>query len=163
MPDLEKKSFKNIVSEKFKRSGYRKQGIKPRLSKKKTMMERLKRKKKAVKMGKWDPESEERFPFHESDIRYKHFKKTEKESDSAVIFFLMDVSGSMSRKKKYLVRSFFFLLYQFLRYKYTSVEIVFVSHTTVAQEVDEQSFFTRGSSGGTKISSAIEMTKRKRI
>ena len=54
---------------------------------------------------------------------------------NAVIFFVMDVSGSMTKRKKFLARSFMFLLYQFIRYRYNTVETVFISHTTEAKEV----------------------------
>jgi len=156
LPDLEKKKLKQMVADKFKRSGYRKQGINSRLSKKKTMLQRLKRKKAAVKNGTYDEESGERFPFHQSDMRYKHIKTVQKESDAAVVFFVMDVSGSMSKHKKYIARSFFFLLYHFLRHKYNKIEIQFISHTTEAQVTDEDKFFNRVSSGGTHMSSGVE-------
>ena len=156
LPDLEKKKLKQMVADKFKRSGYRKQGINSRLSKKKTMLQRLKRKKAAVKNGTYDEESNERFPFHQSDMRYKHIKTVQKESDAAVVFFVMDVSGSMSKHKKYIARSFFFLLYHFLRHKYNKIEIQFISHTTEAQVTDEDKFFNRVSSGGTHMSSGVE-------
>ena len=67
LPDLEKKQLKRLVSEKFIRKGYRKQGIRPRLDKKKTMISRLKRRKGAKRLGTFDPESDERFTFRESD------------------------------------------------------------------------------------------------
>ena len=67
----------------------------------------------------------------------------------------MDVSGSMGKQKKFLARSFFFLLYQFIRYRYEKIDIVFVAHTTEAKEVNEDDFFQRGSSGGTFISSGL--------
>ncbi len=67
----------------------------------------------------------------------------------------MDVSGSMSQEKKFLARSFFFLLYQFLRLKYETIDIVFISHDTEANEVAEKDFFTKTSSGGTRASSAL--------
>ena len=69
----------------------------------------------------------------------------------------MDTSGSMTKNKKYLARSFFFLLYQFIRYRYQNIETVFISHTTEAQEVSEDDFFKKGSSGGTHISSGLKM------
>ena len=156
LPELEKKNFTNIVNEKFKRKGYRPQGIRPRLSKKETIKNKIRRKKRAIATGAYNPESEERFTFHESDLKYKHISVTQKEVTNAVIFFIMDVSGSMGRTKKFLARSFFFLLYQFLRHRYQKVEIVFISHTTEAWEVDEEQFFSRGSSGGTYISAGIE-------
>ena len=68
----------------------------------------------------------------------------------------MDVSGFMSKQKKYLARSFFFLLYHFIRRKYEKTEIVFVAHDTKPYEVDEDKFFNRGSSGGTLVSPALE-------
>ena len=156
LPDLEKKKFKQMMSEKTKRSGYRKQGINSRLSKKKTMLQRLKRKKAAIKNKSYNPESEDRFPFHQSDMRYKHLKTIKKENDAAVVFFVMDVSGSMGKSKKYIARSFFFLLYHFLRHKYNKIQIEFVAHTTEAKVTDEDKFFNRGSSGGTYMSSGIK-------
>jgi sporulation protein YhbH len=155
LPDIEKKKFKSIVGEKFKRSGYRTKGIRPRLSKKETLKNKIKRKKKAILQSTHD--EEKRFPFHEEDLKYHHIKTKPKEVTNAVIFFMMDVSGSMTKTKKFMSRSFFFLLYHFLRAKYSNVEIVFISHTTKAKEVSEDEFFTRGASGGTKISSALEL------
>jgi len=156
LPDFEKKKLKQMVTEKTKRSGYRKQGINSRLSKKRTMLQRLKRKKAAIKNSTYNPETEERFPFHQSDMRYKHIKTVQKESDSAVVFFVMDVSGSMSKSKKYIARSFFFLLYHFLRHKYNKIEIEFIAHTTEANVTDEDKFFNRVSSGGTYMSSGVD-------
>lgn len=156
LPDLEKKQFANITSQKIKRKGYRKEGIRPRLSKKETIKNKIKRKKKAIKSGTFDPDGEERFTFHKADLKYKHIEVTTKKQTNAVIFFTMDVSGSMTKNKKFIARSFFFLLYQFIRHRYDAVDVVFVSHTTEAYEVSEKDFFTRGSSGGTYISSGLE-------
>jgi sporulation protein YhbH len=156
LPDLEKKSFPNIFSNKIKRKGYRKEGIRPRLSKKETIKRKIRRKKASIKAGSYDPESDERFTFHEDDLKYKHTVITKKNVTNAVIFFIMDTSGSMTKQKKFKARSFFFLLYQFIRYRYDKTEIVFISHTTEAKETNEGDFFGRGSSGGTFISSGLE-------
>tara|TARA_Y100001963_G_C6757442_1_gene437651 strand:- start:390 stop:1562 length:1173 start_codon:yes stop_codon:yes gene_type:complete len=156
LPDLEKKAMKKIMSEKMKRSGYRSKGIRPRLDKKNSLKRKLKRKAHAKRMGTSD--EEERFPFHDDDLRYKHIKNKVTETSNAVIFFLMDISGSMTKEKKYLARSFFFLLYHFINHKYENVELVFVAHDTNAYEVNEDQFFKRGAGGGTMVSSAIEMT-----
>jgi hypothetical protein len=158
LPDLEKKQFKNILDDKLKRSGYRNQGIRPRLDKKETLKRKLKRKAAAKRVGdlKLDENGEEDFPFNEKDLRYRHVTKKPKESANAVMFFVMDVSGSMSKEKKFLARSFYFLLYQFLRYRYENIEIVFISHTTSAKEVTEDEFFTKKESGGTMISPAVK-------
>jgi len=155
LPELEKKQMKEIMSQQYKRKGYRNEGIRPRLSKKESAKRRIKRKKAAERAGTYDPESDENFTFIEDDLRYKHIKKDTKYATNACIFFVMDVSGSMSKQKKYLARSFFFLLYHFIRSKYEKTEIVFVSHDTHPYEVDEEKFFNRGSSGGTLVSPAL--------
>ena len=111
----------------------------------------------AEKAGTYDPEGDERFPFHKDDLKYHHIKPKVKENSSAVIFFLMDISGSMSQERKFLARSFFFLLYQFLNHKYEKVDVVFISHSTHANRVTEDDFFKVGTYGGTIISSALNL------
>ena len=157
LPDLEKKKLKSVLSEKFKRHGYRNEGIRPRLDKKETVKKKIRRRKAAVRAGTYDVEGDERFTFHENDLRYRHIKKTKKEVSNAVIMFIMDISGSMTKQKKFLARSFFFLLYQFIHHKYEHTEIVFVAHDTNAYECNEEQFFSRGSGGGTIVSSGLEM------
>ena len=157
LPDLEKKRFRFVSQESIKRQGYRFKGIRPRLSKKETLKRKIRRQKMAEKNGSFDPESGERFPFHKDDLKYHHIKPKTKENSAAVIFFLMDVSGSMSMDRKFLARSFFFLLYQFLNHKYEKVEVVFISHSTEASRVTEDDFFKVGTYGGTMISSALEL------
>lgn len=154
LPDLQKKQLTNISSEKLKRNGYRPDGILPRLDRKKSAIARIKR----MKASGFDPdkaEDGETFPFHEDDLKYRHYKLKQEPNTNAVIFFVMDVSGSMSTDKKFLARSFCFLMYQFLRSKYDILEIVFVTHDVAAREVDEQAFFTQGTSGGTIASSGV--------
>ena len=140
LPDLEKKANTTVVAEKIKRKGYRSKGIRTRLSKKETLKNKIRRQKRAQKNGTFDAESGERFPFHEDDLKYKHIEVTKKPITNAVIYFIMDTSGSMTKDKKFLARSFMFLLYQFIRYKYSSVETVFIPHSTTAQEVSEDDF-----------------------
>ena len=79
-----------------------------------------------------------------------------RKESNAVVICMMDTSGSMDTLKKYLARSFFFLLCRFTEIKYRHVEIVFIAHHTEAREVNENDFFTKGESGGTLISSAYE-------
>ena len=155
LPELEKKNFKFTTQEKMKRKGKRPYGIRPRLSKKETIKQKIRRKKSAIKAGTYNPEEDEKFSFHQSDLRYKHIAPTVKENTAAVIFFVMDVSGSMTKSKKFLARSFFFLLYQFLNHKYSSVDVVFVSHTADAHEVNEEQFFTQVPNGGTLVSTGL--------
>ena len=97
-----------------------------------------------------------RFPFHQDDLRYKHLETDTREDSNAVVICVMDTSGSMDTMKKYLARSFFFLLYQFISTRYRNVEIVFIGHHTEANEVTEDEFFHKGESGGTFISSGYQ-------
>jgi sporulation protein YhbH len=163
LPELEKKQLKKLMAEKMKRHGYRTHGIRPRLDKKKTVKQKIRRKaildrKPTKKIHEPETEDEERFPFHNSDLRFKHIKETNKEASSAVIFFVMDISGSMTQDKRYLARSFYFLLYQFIKHRYENVDLVFIAHDTHAYVVTEEQFFKRGQGGGTMVSSAIEKT-----
>ena len=159
LPDLEKKKFRFVKDKRMKRSGYRKSGVRFKLSKKETLKRKIRRKKKSIAAGTFDPDGPDRFPFHEDDLKYRHMRQKNIESSSAVVFFIMDVSGSMDKDRKYLARSFYFLLYQFLRYRYEKVEVVFISHSTEAKEVNEDDFFKRSNSGGTMMSSAFELEK----
>jgi sporulation protein YhbH len=156
LPELQRRQLSNINVQKLKRKGYRPQGIMPRLDRKKSAIARIKR----MKAAGFDPEKAEEgetFSFHEDDLKYRHYKATPKPCTNAVIFFVMDVSGSMSDEKKFLARSFYFLLYHFLRLKYDTIDIVFVSHDVEAREVEEKQFFTQASTGGTMASSALTM------
>ena len=157
LPELEKKRFRYLSEESFRRKGYRFEGIRPRLSKKETLKRKIKRKKRAIAAGSYDPDGNERFPFHKNDLKYHYMKPTPKENTAAVVFFTMDVSGSMTTEKKYIARSYFFLLYQFLRHKYDKIEVVFISHTVNAKRVSEDEFFQRISVGGTMMSSGLEL------
>jgi hypothetical protein len=78
-------------------------------------------------------------------------------STQAVMFCLMDVSGSMDEPKKQIAKRFFMLLYLFLTRTYERIEIVFIRHHTQAVEVDEENFFHARETGGTVVSSALEL------
>jgi sporulation protein YhbH len=159
LPDMERKKFHILQSERrIKNKGYRHKGIRPHLSKKRTVINKLKRKKTLEKAesNSSSDDGEERFPFHERDLRYHYKAVKEKKFSNAVVLCMMDTSGSMDTTKKYLARSFYFLLYQFLKTRYQNVAIVFISHHTEAKEVNEDEFFHRGESGGTMISSGYK-------
>jgi uncharacterized protein len=99
----------------------------------------------------------QRIPFIDPiDIRYRRFETKPKPVTQAVMFCLMDVSGSMSEHMKDLAKRFYMLLYVFLRRRYRHVEIVFIRHTDRAEEVDEDTFFHGPASGGTMVSSALK-------
>lgn len=152
LPDLERKRLRQIEVEKqFRQKGYRRKGVRVRLDKKRTARSRLKRKKASQRRDLAGAHS--RFPFHKNDLRYHHSVSDLRRESNAVVLCIMDTSGSMDTMKKYLARSFFFILYQFISTRYQNVEIVFIAHHTEAQEVTEEDFFHKGESGGTFISS----------
>ena len=98
-----------------------------------------------------------RIPFIDPiDIRYRRFETLPKPVAQAVMFCLMDVSGSMTEHMKDLAKRFYMLLYVFLKRRYRHVEIVFIRHTDRAEEVDEETFFHGPASGGTLVSSALQ-------
>ena len=89
------------------------------------------------------------------DVRYRRFEVEPKPVARAVMFCLMDVSGSMTEHMKDLAKRFYLLLYVFLTRRYKRVEVVFIRHTDKAEEVDEETFFRSPASGGTLVSSAL--------
>lgn len=160
LPNLDRKKYSEIVVESSgKKRGYQRYGINPRLAKKKTVMSKIARKqgKKRALLEAGKSEDLTRFPFREEDLRYYRVKQKPKRESNAVMIFIMDVSGSMDSTKKYLARSFFFVISKFLRRKYNNIAFEFISHTTVAKRVDEYEFFHKAESGGTYISSGLNL------
>lgn len=175
LPDIDKKQLSQLEEKSCRKLGYQNKGIYPRLAKKRSVIEKIKRKQSLIRAlaeaessNDSDGNSQDitppqedsvvsaRFPFIEDDLRYYRIKEDNKKDYNAVVLCIMDVSGSMDQTKKYLARSFYFLLYQFLQLKYANVDVVFIAHTTTAKEVNEKEFFHRGESGGTYISSGYE-------
>jgi len=89
------------------------------------------------------------------DLRFRNRVRLPVPTARAVMFCLMDVSGSMDEARKDLSKRFFILLYLFLTRHYEKIEIVFIRHHTQAQEVDEENFFRARETGGTVVSSAL--------
>jgi len=163
LPHLERKKFRILESERLSRpKGVKRVGIRARLDKKKSVIQRIKRKQAVARVRKeaefeaGDLKKGKRFPFHPDDLRYKRLATDVKEESNAVVVCIMDVSGSMDTVKKFLARSFYFLLYRFVKTKYRQTELVFIAHTTEATEVNEEEFFHKGESGGTFISSGYK-------
>lgn len=158
LPDMDRKKTSEILVESSrKRDGYQKYGIRPRLAKKRTVMEKIKRKqarKRALKEMNL-PVEIDRFPFVEDDLRYFKIKKKFRRESNAAIICIMDISGSMDNTKKFMARTFFYVLSRFIRKKYKNVQVAFIAHTTTAEEVNEYQFFHRVESGGTYISSGL--------
>ena len=115
-------------------------------------IERLKREIAHLKVRR------EAIPFIDPfDLRYSNRIRIPEPSTQAVMFCVMDVSGSMDEAKKQMAKRFFMLLYLFLNRNYEHIEVVFVRHHTVAEEVDEDNFFHSRETGGTIVSSALKL------
>jgi uncharacterized sporulation protein YeaH/YhbH (DUF444 family) len=95
----------------------------------------------------------------EFDLRYNKHIKHSVPSTSAVMFCLMDVSGSMTQMHKDIAKRFYVLLYLFLKRNYQKIDVVFIRHHTSAKEVDEEEFFYSRETGGTIVSSALHLTQ----
>src|SRR5262245_44673297 len=183
LPDLAKRKLAEVESEGIRRAGYTTSGSPANISVSRTVSRALARR---VALRRPRPETLEaleaeledcsearraellaeiealkakikRIPFIDPiDIRYRRFETVPKPVAQAVMFCLMDVSGSMTEHMKDLAKRFYMLLYVFLKRRYRHVEIVFIRHTDKAEEVDEQTFFHGPASGGTLVSSALQ-------
>ncbi|GEN29480.1 UPF0229 protein [Halovibrio variabilis] len=94
------------------------------------------------------------------DLRYHQLSPQPQPSNQAVMFCVMDVSGSMTQNHKDIAKRFFLLLYMFLEKHYEKVELVFVRHHTAAREVGEEEFFYSRETGGTIVSSALNLVNK---
>ncbi len=94
------------------------------------------------------------------DLRYSNRIKVPKPMTQAVMFCIMDVSGSMDEQRKDTAKRFFILLYLFLKRVYDKIDVVFIRHHTAAAEVDEHEFFHSRESGGTVVSSALNLLNK---
>ncbi len=183
LPDLAKRKLAAAESEGIQRAGYATSGSPANISISRTVSRALARRvalrrPRPEAIEKLEAELEEaseerraellaqieamkakarRIPFIDPiDIRYRRFETVPKPVAQAVMFCLMDVSGSMSEHMKDLAKRFYMLLYVFLKRRYRHVEIVFIRHTDRAEEVDEDTFFHGPASGGTLVSSALQ-------
>ncbi|PJE79879.1 hypothetical protein CI610_01154 [invertebrate metagenome] len=99
-----------------------------------------------------------KLPFiDEFDLKFNNLVKEPQPSSKAVMFSIMDVSGSMTREIKDMAKRFFLLLYLFLERNYESVEVVFIRHHSEARECDENDFFYARETGGTVVSTALKL------
>ncbi len=164
LPHMAQKILKQVETQTRSRpKGRVRQGNPARLRRKDSAKERLRdahARGKAKDLREWKDEGCEGPPPHVFEPRFKRFKRLKtrpKEQSNAVVMCIMDTSGSMDTMKKYLARSFFMLLYQFIKRQYERVELVFIAHHSKAKEVPEEEFFYRGESGGTMISSGYKL------
>jgi len=180
LPDLVKTSLKDLEEYKLKRAGFTPVGNPSNLNIIRSMREALGRKialeaayddeiaelealllrnkknKDLLQRIEEAKENRENVPFiDEIDLRFNAFDKQPEPTSKAVMFCMMDVSGSMGEYEKDLAKRFYMLLYLFLQRKYKKVDVIFIRHTTVAAEVDEQTFFYDRATGGTIVSSGL--------
>ncbi len=148
LPNFIKESLQGCAKWKFKRSGYSKEGIPARLDLVKTLKQAMARRIATQSQRYLD----------DIDLRYKHFVKKPFPIKQAVMICLMDVSGSMGEFEKELAKKFYLLLYIFLNKVYNNnIEVIFVSHTQEAKEVTEHEFFHSKETGGTIVSSGLQL------
>jgi sporulation protein YhbH len=148
LPNLREKQKQQVQSSKIHFNDIRKAGIMSNVDKKRTIMEAIKRNAREGKPG---------FQIKRDDLRYKTWDVVQNYESNAVVFAMMDTSGSMGAFEKYIARSFYFWMVRFLKTKYHQVEIIFLAHHTQAKEVSEEEFFSKGESGGTKCSSVYRL------
>jgi sporulation protein YhbH len=148
LPNLKEKGVKQIVSEHAEFNTITKRGLAGNLDRKRTLLEAWRRNAREGKPG-WEVRNE--------DMRFKNWEVVTEPQRNAVIFAMRDVSGSMGEFEAYICRSFYFWMLRFLRTKYNSAEIVFITCHTEAKEVDENAFFGLGDSGGTRMSEAYKL------
>jgi sporulation protein YhbH len=149
LPFLKPKGKALVESEEVRFDEVRKTGPMSNLDKRRTIRENLVRNARLGHKGFGGLTND--------DLRFKTWERRVREESNAVVIAMRDVSGSMGEFEKYITRSFYFWMVRFLRTRYTQVQIVFITHHTEAKEVDEDTFFNLGESGGTKVSSAYQL------
>jgi sporulation protein YhbH len=153
LPWLEKKDKTiEIETEDIVFQDISKRGIPSNVDKRKTVRENIMRNAKKGKacIGGFRP----------SDLRYRVWEHIIEQHSNAAIILMMDRSGSMTSERKYIVKSFYWWMVNFLRLKFKNVEIIFIAHHTDASEVKEEDFFALSQSGGTMVSSAFTLAKK---
>jgi uncharacterized sporulation protein YeaH/YhbH (DUF444 family) len=148
LPDLKPRPNTRLDAPELVREGWDKRGAPSRLDRRRTAKEAIKR--RAVQV---DP-----VPFTNEDLRFRQVVARQRPATSAVVFFVIDVSASMTQAERKLAKSFFFFALQGIRRKYAKVGTRFIAHTTRAWEFSEAEFFQVSGSGGTIASSAFRLT-----
>ncbi len=153
LPKIEPRGDRALMADGGRYTGVRSAGPQSLRHFRRTFKNALRR---TIAAGEWDPEHPRVVPIAD-DERFRAKKTCPEPDSSAVIFHVMDVSGSMGREQKDIVRIKAFWIDTWLRSQYKNLEVVYVVHDAVAKVVDQESFFHLRESGGTKISSAYEL------
>lgn len=147
LPDLKPKPSPGIDDTELVREGWDKRGARSRLDRRRTLKEAIKR--RAVQANP--------LLFTDEDLRFRQLVNRPRPATAALIFFVVDVSASMTQLERKLAKSFFFFALQGLRRQYAKVAARFVAHTTQAWEFREADFFQVSGIGGTIASSAFRL------
>ena len=184
LPDMVKASEKQTISFSMRRAGYTTVGATCNLALERTMIQGIARRislktPKLIHIGMLETELEDEADeerrreiedeidslrrraaaisfLEKADLRYNNFIKQPNPMTKAVVFLVMDVSGSMGEREKTIAKKYFVLLYLFLRRKYKDIDVVFVRHHHMAEECDQDTFFHKPETGGTIVSTAYD-------
>jgi sporulation protein YhbH len=155
LPRIEPRGREKITSQKDRYTGIRQVGPESLRHFKRTYKHALKRQ---LASGAYDPAHPVIIPIRE-DKYYRSWKTRMEPESSAVIIYMMDVSGSMGSEQKEIVRSEVFWIDTWLRSQYSNIESRYIIHDAAAREVDSDTFYSTRESGGTIISSAYSLAK----
>jgi hypothetical protein len=153
LPNIEPRGKKNIISQKDKYNVIRRVGPNSLRHFKRTYKAALRRQ---ISSGIYNPDNPIIVPIPE-DMRYRSWSEVPLPQSNAVIIYMMDVSGSMGREQKQMVRLTAFWIEVWLRSQYRQIEIRYIVHDALAKEVDQHTFYHLREGGGTKISSAYKL------
>jgi uncharacterized sporulation protein YeaH/YhbH (DUF444 family) len=147
LPELQPRGKATLDQPDVVREGWDKHGARSRLDRRRTVKEAIKR--RAVQSAP--------APFTNDDLRFRQLVQHPRPSSSAVVFFVLDVSSSMTQPERRLAKTFFFLALQGLRRKYHRVELRFIAHAARAWEFSESDFFQVNGMGGTMASTGFRL------
>ena len=153
LPNIEPRGKKNLRASAGRFTGIARSGPRSLRHFRRTFREALKRQ---IASGTYDPENPVIIPIRE-DMRFRSVQTREVPQASAAVIYMMDVSGSMGREQKEIVRIEAFWIDTWLRQQYQNLEVCYIVHDAAAHVVDQHTFFHLRESGGTKISSAYEL------
>ncbi len=155
LPNIEPRGRKQVTADVRRYKSIRRVGPESLRHFKRTFRQALKRQ---IASGTYDPDNPLVIPERE-DRRYRSFQIAEEPQSNAVIIYMMDVSGSMGTEQKEMVRITAFWIDTWIRSQYKNLEVRYIVHDATAREVDQHTFFHLKESGGTKISSALELAE----
>ncbi len=156
LPRIEPRGAKQIETTKEKFTGIARNGPDSLKHFKRSYKEALKR---SISTGTYDAANPVVVPI-KRDMRYRSWRSTIQHENSAVIIYMMDVSGSMGDEQKEIVRTESFWIDTWLRSQYKDIETRYIIHDATAKEVDENTFYRTRESGGTLISSAYKLCQK---